>query len=370
MLAVDLETGFQQAVDHFQSGRFADAEVIYRDILRVHPDLEIVINELGRTCQKQGKYVDAIALFRRLVELRPDLPMAYKNLGIALCEAGEFEQSFSVFKRHAEMTHEKYESELHSTPSVPPHKFKHDQEQQDYLAAQIGATNASVFHAGDGSRVAGRALNPAATDIAGQWQNNHPQLVVVDNLLTPDALRKLQSYCWETTMWRQIYQTGYLGAFPEYGFGSPLMAQIIQELRVTYPTIFADHPLRQFWGFKYDSNLNGIALHADFATVNVNFWITPDEANLDSENGGLVVWDVAAPPDWNFDKYNEDVGAMRAYLKDAGAKAINVPYRCNRAVIFNSNLFHETGKIVFKDGYLNRRINITFLFGGRKSPNA
>jgi len=34
-------------------------------------------------------------------------------------------------------------------------------------------------------------------------------------------------------------------------------------------------------------------------------------------------------------------------------------------VIFNSDLFHETGEINFRGGYENRRINITMLFGKR-----
>jgi hypothetical protein len=33
-----------------------------------------------------------------------------------------------------------------------------------------------------------------------------------------------------------------------------------------------------------------------FAAVNVNFWITPDDANLDEKSRGLVVYDVDAPP--------------------------------------------------------------------------
>jgi hypothetical protein len=36
--------------------------------------------------------------------------------------------------------------------------------------------------------------------------------------------------------------------------------------------------------------------HADFAAVNVNFWITPDEANLDSKTGGMIVYDLEVPP--------------------------------------------------------------------------
>jgi hypothetical protein len=34
--------------------------------------------------------------------------------------------------------------------------------------------------------------------------------------------------------------------------------------------------------------------------------------------------------------------------------------------MFNSDLFHETGAIRFRDGYENRRINITFLYGDRQ----
>ncbi len=35
-------------------------------------------------------------------------------------------------------------------------------------------------------------------------------------------------------------------------------------------------------------------------------------------------------------------------------------------MIFDSNLFHKTDKITFADGYENRRINITMLYGRRK----
>ena len=79
--------------------------------------------------------------------------------------------------------------------------------------------------------------------------------------------------------------------------------------------MFASHPLSQLWAFKYDSQLSGITLHADFAAINVNFWITPDDANLDSNRGGLVIWDHAAPVDWGFAKYNTDSAAARMERK-------------------------------------------------------
>jgi hypothetical protein len=97
----------------------------------------------------------------------------------------------------------------------------------------------------------------------------------------------------------------------------------------------------------------------------VNFWITPDEANLDPAHGGLVIWDKPAPLDWDFAKYNVDPQTGRAFLERQGAKAITVPYRANRAVIFDSDLFHETDAIHFAPGYCNRRINLTLLYGRR-----
>jgi hypothetical protein len=176
----------------------------------------------------------------------------------------------------------------------------------------------------------------------------------------------LRRFCLESTVWRQVYDGGYLGAFPEHGFAPPLLAQIAEELRATYPAIIEDYPLLHFWAFKYDSSLHGIKKHADFAAVNVNFWITPDEANLDPEHGGLMVWDKAAPLDWDFARYNAAEEDITAFLKAQGSKPVTIPYRANRAVIFDSDLFHETDFIRFKPGYENRRINITLLFGRRQ----
>jgi len=132
------------------------------------------------------------------------------------------------------------------------------------------------------------------------------------------------------------------------------------------PEVFRAHPLKYLWAFKYDSTLSGINIHADFAAVNVNFWITSDEANLDPESGGLVVWDKAAPLDWDFEKYNTDERAIRRFLTEAGAKPVTIPYRANRAVIFDSDLFHETGRLSFQEGYQNRRLNVTLLYGERE----
>jgi hypothetical protein len=247
---------------------------------------------------------------------------------------------------------------------VPAHKLKHDEEQRAWLGDK-----ASGFHLGDGSRIPGAAVNPdnRVSEIGALWCSARPQIVVIDDLLTQEALEKLRRFCLDSTIWRQIYDGGYLGAFPEHGFAPPLLAQIAEELRAVYPAIIEDYPLLHFWAFKYDSSLTGIKKHADFAAVNVNFWITPDEANLDPEHGGLVVWDAAAPLDWDFARYNAAEDDITSFLAAQNSKSVTIPYRANRAVIFDSDLFHETDTIHFKPGYENRRINVTLLFGRRQT---
>lgn len=60
------------------------------------------------------------------------------------------------------------------------------------------------------------------------------------------------------------------------------------------------------WAYKCDQNLSSLNKHADYAAVNINFWISPDDANIDPESGGLVVYKDEAPLSWDFRRYNTD----------------------------------------------------------------
>ena len=201
--------------------------------------------------------------------------------------------------------------------------------------------------------------------IEEQYFGSEPEIIYVDNLLSPAALREMQEFCLVSTIWKLEFKHQYLGAIAEGGFLSPLHLRLAIELREKMPRIFGEHHLEQLWAFKYTSKMGtGISVHADTARVNLNFWVTPDEANLDPQSGGLIVYDVPAPPSWLFEEYNKnDSTAIYAFLKKTGAGYRKIPYKCNRAALFNSNLFHETDKIDFKEGYANRRINVTYLFG-------
>ena len=233
---------------------------------------------------------------------------------------------------------------------------------------KIGYVYARLAHVRETPRVA-RALSeawaPAAVEAA--YLDARPHFVVVDDFLSPEALREMRLFCLESTVWStNRYAHGRLGSFFRDGFNCPLLIQIAEELRAAFPRIVgARHRLTQLWGYKHTTTQPALSPHADFAAVNVNFWITPDEANLDPTEGGLVVYDVDAPRDWAFDSYNKDARRIRAFLAERGAKATRIPYKCNRAVVFDSDLFHATPAVRFRDGYEQRRINVTALFGER-----
>jgi hypothetical protein len=79
------------------------------------------------------------------------------------------------------------------------------------------------------------------------------------------------------------------------------------------------------------------------------------------------VYEHDAPLDWGFGKFNKDSDTILAYLDSVRSVPLCVPHRANRAVIFDSDLFHASDRPRFREGYANRRVNITLLYGLRTS---
>jgi hypothetical protein len=190
-----------------------------------------------------------------------------------------------------------------------------------------------------------------------------PKLAVIDNFLSPAALASLREFCEEATIWKSYFDNGYVGTTINDGFSPRVLLVIADELKMMMPRVIGNLPLTQAWAFKYDQRLQGINMPADFAKVNVNFSITPEDACTDKSTGGMVIYDVPAPAYWTFEDYNGKSAKMAAFLAQHNAKSRRVPYRENRCVLFDSTLFHTTDEIHFKPGYCNRRINVTLLYG-------
>ena len=356
--AVSVKPDFVQAhnnlgILHYDRAEWQQALDCFSAALRLQPGFAKARNNLGMALHKLGRLAEAEAAFGEAIRHKPDYIEAMDNLGALLLETGRTHEAFDCFMRRAAQV---------TAPQQPADSRQaHDAEQAAFRGRDAGRIEID-----GGARLAGPAINPRNTiaETSTVWQTARPQIVVIDDLLTPAALEGLRRFCNGSTIWRDTFD-GYVGARPQSGFACPLLAQIALEFAQAYPAIFLDHPLLFAWAFKYQQGRTGTRVHADFAAVNVNFWITPDEANLDPETGGLVVWDKAAPLEWDFERYNADEQAIRNYLSSRGAVATRIPYRANRAVVFDSDLFHETDTLDFRPGYTSRRINVTLLYGTR-----
>ena len=353
----------------------APLDALMAEALRSAPaDDANALFSLGNAQMAGGDFEKAIDSYSRAVAAKPDFAEAHFRLGSVLSETGRIAEGFAHFMRRAGLVYGNG-----AVPDAPknnaPHKRKHDQEQRDYLAGGKAPDDApqvaTMFRIEEGNRLSGPAVNPANATPAlfERWKSAEPQFVVMEDFLMPEALEKLRRYCAGSTIWRKVYDAGYIGATPEDGFACPLLAQIAEEIRSTFAPIFAPHHFHYLGAFKYDSTLStGTNIHADNSAVNVNFYITPDDANLDPESGGMDIWDVAMPEGIDMRIYNGDENAAREFLKTSKARVTTVPHKANRAVIFRSDLFHKTSDCTFQEGYLNKRINVSLLFGHRGAP--
>jgi Tfp pilus assembly protein PilF len=319
--------------------------------------------ERGTAHVMQGRMEDAVAAYREAIALAPDHAEAHFRLGSVLSETGHIADGFAHYMTRAAIVHGG--RPWLQDKAEPVHRTKHDREQAQYLAEHQRAPDHQLE---DGARLSGPAVNPAnaTPELIQRWQDGHPKMVVIDDFLTPPALENLRRYCAGSTIWRRNYDAGYIGATPEDGLACPLMAQIAEEIRSTFPQMIGTHAFRYLGAFKYDSELStGTNTHADNSAVNVNFYIAPDEANMDPQSGGMDIWDVSAPPGEEMRRYNGDEALARDFLAKSGARLTRIAHRANRAVIFKSDLFHKTSDCRFREGYLNKRINVSLLFGHR-----
>ena len=385
------------------------------------PDKASLRITLGNLALRQGDDAAAERAFRQALAQAPGSVAAHTNLGAALKRQGRLEEAVQCYRAGLALYRGSAwwgTDPATSTAVLDPTqqatfetasrvKLEHDLEQLEYLlergrlppelaeaceslrrvlasfgnedrpsaprpltAAErrlIGPVYNRVIYRPPEEDIA-PALNPDLDtgSIERCYYATAPSIVVVDDLLSAPALAALQRFCLEATIWFDCKEHGgYLGAYLHEGFDHPVLIALAREMGERLSGIIGEHRLAQMWAFSYGQGGGGTRKHADTAAININLWITPDSACPDPEAAGLVVHDVAAPPDWRFSDYNLDPAPLERLVAQEGRAPMRVPYRCNRAVIFDSSLIHESGGVHFLNGYANRRINVTLLFGER-----
>ena len=403
-----------RAGDPDRAGRWLEAA------LRRDPDNATALLNLGNLRAAAGALEPALAAYRAAARSRPADPGAWHNVSVTLGRMGRWRDAAEAAARHLRLRRGRPVNdddadpfpELPAEPAEAPggptawHQLKHDLEQLEYLRrhglipaafdaeidghrrvldgldeprrraisfdltaaerALVANSRGRLVHLARTGWGDAPALNPELDwpGIERDYLAASPRVIHADGFLRPPALAALRRFCLGSTIWFQLKGAGYLGAYFREGFSDPLLVRIAEELAERLPRVLAPHPLRMIWAYSYEQSMVGINPHADFAAVNVNFWITPDDANLDPDSGGLLVYRKPAPAEWGFEDYNAAPGeAIRRHLGADADRPIRTPHRANRALIFDSRLFHETDRMAFKPGFENRRINVTMLFG-------
>jgi TPR repeat len=402
------------------AGDRAGAMLSYRRALELNGSLCIAQLNLASLLLEMGRAAEARPLWRELLAARPDDRALLDEAITAWLRAGQLSSASALADSYARLcrgsewfssrdTRVVIPEQPFPTPKLSTRKLEHDIAQLTYLRrcgklpsrlagaiSAYGSVLGRIAPMGDNARV---ILNDPDKALIGHiynrivyrpqtpmvqralsdaWQPESAEeeylcsplgLVVIDNFLSEEALQSLRRFCLESTIWfANRYDHGRLGAFFRDGFNCPLLVQISDDLRRAFPRIIGmRYPLLQMWGFKYDNIQPETPAHADFAAINVNFWLTSEDANLGGDTGGMVIYDIEAPADWDFESYNRSGDKISAFLRSRRANTVAIPYRANRAVIFNSDLFHATMPIHFRDGYESRRINVTMLFGNRET---
>ncbi len=389
-----------------QAGGFAAAVEVLEDVVDREPTLG-VLYLLAAACLELGEDDKALRYASAAVESDPASAPARDVLAKVHLASGDYDAALSDFEAVAVLGREQ-----RPVPpaefSIPAHFALHNVEQLDHILAgnhdgqalpgafnggleglrrgltdvidgangeapwiSVNASNSHLLADPPFVKVAEerlpRYLNPGVdyesiqqAIVAGQ------SVQVIDDFLTPEALEQLRKFCLESTVWRLPYQFGYVGAFTRDGFSSVSLFAIAEEFSAALGEAFADYQLAEWWGFVYDAKLPGTDIHGDDADFSLNLWITPDSANLDPSGGGLVMWNKKAPSDWSYSDYNSGGERVRQFLEEENAESQVIPYRANRAVLFEGHLFHKTDDFTFAPGFANRRRSVTILFRRRK----
>src|SRR6185437_2147275 len=96
---MDLRRLFEQGLAAHQAGRFAEAEGIYRQVLRAEPGNFPALHMLGFLKAQQGRYDEAITLLHKAVRANPADQTVLSHHAGALMAAQRFDEALAAYDR-------------------------------------------------------------------------------------------------------------------------------------------------------------------------------------------------------------------------------------------------------------------------------
>ncbi|MGD0390953.1 MAG: tetratricopeptide repeat protein [Tepidisphaeraceae bacterium] len=102
-MAVTRDEKLKMGVRHHESGRLAEAEQVYREILQVHPNDPNGLHLMGVLAGQRGQTDAAIDLLRRAISVKPRFAEAHCRLGNLLSQKGRTDEALAAYRRAAEL---------------------------------------------------------------------------------------------------------------------------------------------------------------------------------------------------------------------------------------------------------------------------
>jgi len=385
--ACPAEGHFLAGTIHEAEGRFDDAIACYERALERDPGFEKARNNIGTALLGQQRYTAARDVFSAMFATRrgggddpgPFEPGRWAVEGARLRTCRERLVDLQLQLGHM-MDHGRLDASWKGAvdlveTAIADHDAKGLDPQQPHVLTGAAADAVAGLHERairvDDATIEGTAIG-GANDyraIERAYQASPTAVTVIDGFLSDEALDALRRYCRESTIFFGHNATGYVTSYMADGFHCSLLYRIAEELQQAMPEVLGARHLHNMWVYRHRSEGAGVEAHTDDASVTFNFWITEDDANLDADHGGLVVYAREQPLDWDWHDINlrKNAPDVRSKIAEfvAGAYPVTIPHRANRAVLFHSNLFHMSDRFRFRPGFANRRINVTLLFGER-----
>jgi protein O-GlcNAc transferase len=95
----DLKAVFDDAVQLYEAGRFADALPLLRRVLKDEPNQFVALFALGISLRRLKQLDEAATALKRAIALKPDFFEALYNLGLLLNEQGQVDEAVQAFRR-------------------------------------------------------------------------------------------------------------------------------------------------------------------------------------------------------------------------------------------------------------------------------
>ena len=89
----------EQALSFHQTGQLAEAQALYKQVLKLQPNNFDALHLLGVIAVQTNHFEQAAALIGQAIEISQDSELAYYNYGIALQNLKRYETALDCFER-------------------------------------------------------------------------------------------------------------------------------------------------------------------------------------------------------------------------------------------------------------------------------